>query len=174
MRFRVYHGYDESRHGSASFVRASQAEIDQRFWDNAFRHSQHLGAETTEELKVLFDEDVSAAMASCCPYTSWSVDHDDVEMAPIVPKDAVEAARAAVEALAFARDCLKVAGAPRAANKTRLALSSAKGAARHAENKPYDQASHFGQLAARHDAAMAAARTGRERDWHNLKAGGKI
>lgn len=55
--------------------------------------------------------------------------------APIVPQDAVQAARAAVEALAFARDCLKAAGADRAADKARLALSSAKGAVRHAEGK---------------------------------------
>ncbi|RWD98338.1 hypothetical protein [Mesorhizobium sp.] len=95
-------------------------------------------------------------------------------MAPTVPKDAVEAARAAVEALAFARDCLKVAGALRTANKTRLALSSAKGAARHAENRSYDQASHFSQLAAKHDCAMATARAARECDWHKLKAEGKI
>ncbi|RWD98339.1 hypothetical protein [Mesorhizobium sp.] len=74
MKFRVYHGYEESRHGSASIVRATQAEINQYFWDNAFGHGQHLGAETREEFKALFDGDVSEAMASCCPYTSWAVD----------------------------------------------------------------------------------------------------
>lgn len=174
MKFRVYHAYHDSRHGSASTVRATQAEIDQYFWDNAFRHGQHLGAEAMEEFKALFDDDVSEAMASCCPYTSWAVDHCEVELAPTVPKDTVGAARAAVEALAFARDCLKAAGAMRAANKTRLALSSAKGAARHAENKSHDQAGHFRQLAAKHDAAMTAARATRQRDWHNLKAEGKI
>ena len=52
-----------------------------------------------------------------------------------LPTNPVTATRAAIEALQFARDCLKVAGAKRATDKTRLALSSAKGAARHALNK---------------------------------------
>lgn len=52
-----------------------------------------------------------------------------------VPSNDVQAARAAVAALAYARDCLKAAGAARAADKARLALSSAKGAVRHAEGK---------------------------------------
>ncbi|MBZ9694893.1 hypothetical protein [Mesorhizobium sp. CO1-1-9] len=171
MKFRVYHAYDESRHGCASIVRASQAEIDHYFWNE---HSDHLDADTMEEFKTLFDDDVSEAMASCRPYTSWGIDRDEIELAPIVPADVVKAARTAVEALAFARDCLKAAGALRAANKTRLALSSAKGAVRHAENKSYDQVGHLSQLVAKHDAAMATARAARERDWHNLKAEGKI
>ena len=174
MKFRIYRAYDESRRGSTSIVRATQAEIHQYFWDNAFHHSQHLGAETMDEFKALFDDDVSEAMASCCPYTSWAVDHDEVALTPAVPGDAVEAARTAVEALAFARDCLKIAGALRAANKTRLALSSAKGAARHAENRSYDQVGRLSQLVAKHDAAVATARTARQRDWHRLKAEGKI
>ncbi|WP_378952143.1 hypothetical protein [Mesorhizobium sp. ANAO-SY3R2] len=52
-----------------------------------------------------------------------------------VPNNPVEAARAAVQALRFARDCLVAANAPRAAERTRLALSSATGAVRHVENK---------------------------------------
>ncbi|MDG4889706.1 hypothetical protein [Mesorhizobium sp. WSM4887] len=174
MKFRVYHAYDENRHGTASIVRATQAEIDHYFWNDAFDHSDHLDADTVEELKALFNNDVSEAMASCRPYTSWGIDTDEIDLAPTVPKEAVEAARTAVEALAFARDCLKAAGAVRAANKTRLALSSAKGAVRHAENKSYGQVDHFIRLAAKHDAAVATARSARERDWHGLKAEGKI
>ena len=52
-----------------------------------------------------------------------------------VPDDPVRAARAAVDALTFARECLKTAGAPRALERTKFAISSAKGAVRHAENK---------------------------------------
>lgn len=162
MKFRIYHAYDENRHGTASIVKATQAEIDHYFWNDAFEHSEHLDADTMEEFKALFDNDVSEAMASCRPYTSWGIDRDEIETAPIVPTDVVSAARTAVEALAFARDCLKAAGALRAANKTRLALSSAKGAVRHAENKSYDQVGHLSQLVAKHDAAMATARAARE------------
>ncbi|TIV25944.1 MAG: hypothetical protein E5V99_23480, partial [Mesorhizobium sp.] len=121
MKFRVYHAYDENRHGTASIVRATQDEIDDYFWNDAFDHSDHLDADTVEELKALFNNDVSEAMASCRPYTSWGIDTDEIDLAPTVPKDPIEAARTALEALAFARDCLKAAGAPRAANKTRLA-----------------------------------------------------
>lgn len=62
---------------------------------------------------------------------------DDFEFGeePAVPTDPVAAAQAAVKALAYARDCLKAAGATRAVDKARLALSSAKGAVRHVENK---------------------------------------
>lgn len=53
-----------------------------------------------------------------------------------VPTNPEAAARLAVEALALARDCLKTAGAsPRCIDKVRLALSSAKGAVRHAHGK---------------------------------------
>lgn len=48
----------------------------------------------------------------------------------------VAATKLAVEALTLARDCLKAAGASdRCIGRVRLALSSAKGAVRHAEGK---------------------------------------
>ncbi|AZO16048.1 hypothetical protein EJ069_15790 [Mesorhizobium sp. M2A.F.Ca.ET.043.05.1.1] len=133
MKFRVYHAYDENRHGTASIVRATQDEIDDYFWKDAFDHSEHLDADTVEELKALFNNDVSEAMASCRPYTSWSIDTDGIDIAPTVPKDAIEAARTAVEALAFARDCLRQLA--RRVPRTRLGLHSPQPKARPATLK---------------------------------------
>ncbi|RWC91670.1 MAG: hypothetical protein EOS72_03170 [Mesorhizobium sp.] len=54
---------------------------------------------------------------------------------PVVPSDPVAAARAAAEALRYARDCLASAGADRAKERVKDALASALGAMRHAEGK---------------------------------------
>ncbi len=43
----------------------------------------------------------------------------------------------AISCLKLARDSLRRAGAPKATHRVRLALSSAKGALRHAHNEPY-------------------------------------
>ena len=55
----------------------------------------------------------------------------------IAPADAaqVEAARRAVALLREARDLLVHAGSPRAADRVRLALTSAGGAVRHVERR---------------------------------------
>ena len=58
-----------------------------------------------------------------------------VDAADAVPTDPVKAARAALDALIFARECFKVSGSVRALDKTKDAISSAKGAVRHAEGK---------------------------------------
>lgn len=50
-----------------------------------------------------------------------------------IPNDPVQAARAAVEAIQYARDCLKVSASPRTLERVAHALSSAKGAVRAAE-----------------------------------------
>ncbi|TJW14404.1 MAG: hypothetical protein E5W82_10535 [Mesorhizobium sp.] len=106
----------------------ADAERDSFLWDYAFEHSG-TEADTLAEFKAEHDDDVSEAMAAC--HCGWHTD----DMVQEVPTEPVAAARAAVEALAYARDCLKAASAARAADKVRLALSSAKGAVRHAENK---------------------------------------
>lgn len=49
-----------------------------------------------------------------------------------LPEDPVKAAEEAVKALRYARDCLRIAGASRALDRVRLALSSADGAVRAA------------------------------------------
>lgn len=57
-------------------------------------------------------------------------------MHPIEKQAAVLAAKSAVASLIHARDCLIDAGASkRCVDKVRVALSSAKGAVRHAEGK---------------------------------------
>lgn len=56
---------------------------------------------------------------------------------PIQPADdaTVAAARLALERLREARNLLELAGAPRAADRVRLAITSAGGAVRHAESR---------------------------------------
>lgn len=57
-----------------------------------------------------------------------------LEEATTPPADPVTQVSAAIEHLRAARELLKQAGAPRAADKVRAALSSTKGARRHARN----------------------------------------
>ena len=96
-----------------------------------------------------------------------------MEVKPVVPRKEVAAARAAVEALRFARDCLKVAEAHRARRRVVDALSSAKGAVRNAEMKEV-RLREFEVAAKKHDAAMAEAHAERVADFRNLRAEGKI
>lgn len=63
-----------------------------------------------------------------------NIEFDKEEITLQAPTHPVAAARMAVVALAHARDCMKAAGAKRAIDKVRLALSSAKGAVRHVQN----------------------------------------
>lgn len=63
-----------------------------------------------------------------------SIEFGTEEVTLTAPSHPVAAARMAVAALALARDCMKAAGAKRAIDKVRLALSSAKGAVRHVQN----------------------------------------
>lgn len=134
MKVRVFHAYDDNRHGTASIVAATEDAINDYFWKDAFEHSHHHEAETLEELKSYFEGDVSEAMADCCPDTCWGIDTEILDITPIVPKDQIQAARAAVEALVYARNCLKAAGAKRTTTLRVLgALSSAKGAVRNTE-----------------------------------------
>ncbi|BAV52541.1 Uncharacterized protein MLTONO_p0071 (plasmid) [Mesorhizobium loti] len=100
-------------------------------------HMHHCAGEAWEGEDGDYPDDADAAWDIIARRRGETYDSDAhlVDVALAVPADGVAAARAAVEAIRFARDCLKVAGAPRAAKKARLALSSAEGAVRHAENK---------------------------------------
>lgn len=94
---------------------------------------------------------------------------------PRVPADPVAAARAAVEALAFARECLVKASAPKTLAKVRLAHSSAKGAVRAAEYRKHapEIKAHMRALAEEiadeRDAIRAADKRRREADYEANK-----
>lgn len=104
---------------------------------------------------------------------TYGVDTVTMDVQPVVPRDAVAAARAAVEALRFARDCLKVAEAYRTRKRVVDALSSAKGAVRNAELKA-SRDREFEAATQRHDALVSQAHAARVADFRCLKAEGKI
>lgn len=64
---------------------------------------------------------------------------------PPVTASRLTIVRAALDYLCIARDLLREAGAPKATAAVRHAISSAKGAERHAELAPYREARQLAQ-----------------------------
>lgn len=136
MKFRIHHVGMDSRDGTTSHVFASQSALKDFLWQHAWDNYHEGEAETLEEFKALFRDDVYDALERHHrDMLTYSEDQDDIDLVPVVPADAAAAARAGLEALIFARECFKASQSVRALDKTKDAISSAKGAVRHAEGK---------------------------------------
>lgn len=146
MKIKIHHGYHDGRHG-VSMIVGTEAEVDAYFWADAFEHSHNIDDDATAAddvhddlaaFKAYFDSDLSEAMAQCRSDVSWQTDWTEceVDLGTIkAPAGIVEAARLGAAALKLARDCFRSACADRTLARVKLALSSAKGAVRHAEGK---------------------------------------
>lgn len=118
---------------------ATNEERDAFLWDYAFDNSG-TDAESLEEFKAEYDDDLGDAMQAT--NDGW---HTDDMVSPVdlmaeitkakAPAGIVEAARLGMAALKLARDCFRSACADRTLERVQLAMSSAKGAVRHAEGK---------------------------------------
>ncbi|RWM48381.1 MAG: hypothetical protein EOR78_29480 [Mesorhizobium sp.] len=133
MKLTIWFAIITNSFGDTSNIRGSEGDVKGAVAEycRSKRPSELCQADDDEAIRLFYGDGEECGLGG--DEEGHEIESQEIEVNP--PTDPVAAARAAVEALRFARDCLTIAGADRTKQRISLALSSALGAVRHAQNK---------------------------------------